>query len=115
MTISQVWFGSVCLAAACMSAADEPGLDSMIAKHVGARGGAAAIENVRTFECDLHIVEPTPQWIETTYSDYRPIGGVLYSHQQVERELVTGTLLFTGTIREIRINPPLEPTRFSLP
>jgi hypothetical protein len=247
MNISQFWIGSLCLAASFACSAEEPGLDSMIGKHVAARGGAAAIESVRTFECGLHIVEPTfevdgtyvatrdgrmrvdisvegervftealdrerawswspddgvregsaaaaaalrhgiefpfklfglhevqarghrleaagrevvdgiayhvlqltlddgfevryylnpetwlidreqtrkamhvdidptPQWIETTYSDYRPVGGVLYSHQQVERELVTDTLLSTGTIGEIRINPPLAPTRFSPP
>jgi hypothetical protein len=33
----------------------------------------------------------------------------------VERELATGKLLSTGTIREIRINTPLAATRFSPP
>jgi hypothetical protein len=64
----------------------------------------------------MHIdIDPTPQWMETTYSDYRPVGGVLFSHRHVERELATGTLLSTATIREIRINPPLAPGRFSPP
>lgn len=64
----------------------------------------------------LHVdVDPTPQWIETLHSDYRPVDGVLHSHRQVERALATGTLLSTGTIREIRINPPLAPERFSPP
>jgi len=247
MRLSRIWAGSLCLAAGCMGSAKEPDLETMIAKHVTARGGAAAIERVRTFECDLGIVEPTfevdgtyvamrdgrmrvdihaggervftealdrdrawswtpddgvregtaagaaalrhgiefpfklfglhemkarghrlepagremvdgvdyhvlrlvlddgfevryylhpqtwlidrertrralhvdvdptPQWIETTHSDYRPVGGVLYSHRQVERELATGALLSTGTIREIRINAPLAPSRFSPP
>lgn len=247
MNISQIWIGSFCLVASFASSAEEPGLDSMIAKHVAARGGVAAIESVKTFECDLRIVEPafevdgsyvatrdgrmrvdisvegervftealdrerawswspdegvregsaagaaalrhgnefpfklfgrhemrarghrleasgretvdgidyhvlqltlddgfkvryylhpetwlidrertqralhvdvdsTKQWIETIHSDYRPVGGVLFSHRQVERELGTGTLLSTGSVHEIRINPPLEPTRFSPP
>lgn len=64
----------------------------------------------------MHVdIDPTPQWIETVYSDYRPVGGVLFSHKQVEREVATGTVLSTGTIREIRINPLLAPERFSPP
>jgi hypothetical protein len=64
----------------------------------------------------LHVdVDPTPQWIETLHSDYRPVGGVLYSHHQVERALATGTMLSTATIGEIRINPPLAPDRFFPP
>lgn len=247
MNISQVSVGSLCLAAAFMSTAAEPDLETMIAWHVAARGGASAIENVKTFECDIHIAEPTfevdgryvatrdgrmrvdislegnrvftealdrerawswspdegvqegsaagaaalrhgiefplklfglhevqarghhleaagrevvegidyhvltltlddgfevryylhpetwlidrertqkamhvdidptPQWIETVYSDYRPVNGVLFSHTQVERQVATGALLSTGTIREIRINPPLASDRFSPP
>jgi hypothetical protein len=247
MKQSQFLAGCLWMAASCQSSADEPALDTMIAQHVAARGGAAAIESVGTFECDIHVVEPTfevdgayvatrdgrmrvdmslegkrvftealdrkrawswspdegvregsavgaaalrhgiefpfklfglhevqarghrleaagrevvegidyhilkltfddgfevryylnpetwlidrertrkamhvdidptPQWMETTYSDYRPVGGVLFPHRHVERELATGTLLSTATIREIRINPPLAPGRFSPP
>jgi hypothetical protein len=247
MKFSQAWVGALCLAAACSSTAGEPDLETMIARHVAARGGAAAIESVGTFECDLHIVEPSfevdgtyvatrdgrmridisaggervftealdrgrawswsansgvsegsaagaaalrhgiefpfklfglhemrvrghhleaagretvegidyhvlkmklddgfevryylhpytwlierertkralhvdvdpiPEWIETVYGDYRPVGGVLFSHWQVERQLGSGSVLSTGTIREIRINPPLAPERFSPP
>lgn len=243
----QVLIGCLWMAASPFSLADEPGLETMVSRHVDARGGAAAIESVRTFECDIHIVEPTfevdgtyvatrdgrmrvdislegkrvftealdrthawswspddgvregstvaaaalrhgiefpfklfglhevqsrghrleaagrelveaidyhvlrltlddgfevryylnpdtwlidrertrkamhvdidltPQWMETVYSDYRPVGGVLFSHRQVERVLGTGALLSTGTIREIRINPPLASGRFSPP
>lgn len=60
-----------------MSSAEEPDLETMIAKHVAARGG------------------------------------VLFSHRQVERKVATDAVLSTGTIREIRINPPFAPQRFS--
>ncbi len=64
----------------------------------------------------LHVdVDPTPEWIETVYSDYRPVGGVLYPYKQVERQVATGKVLSTGTIREIRINPPLDADRFAPP
>lgn len=73
------------------------------------------IERERTRRA-LHVdVDPTPQWIETVYSDYRPVGGVLYPFKHVERQLVTGNVLSTGTIRVIRINPSLAAERFSPP
>lgn len=247
MRTTLICIGILCLAAGCRGPASDPDLDTLIAMHVAARGGEAAIERASTFECDLHIVEPTfevdgtyiatrdgrmrvdiraggdrvftealdqgqawswtpedgmregseagaaalrhgiefpfklfglhemkarghrlepagretvdgieyhvlrlvlddgfevryylhpetwlidrertqralhvdvdptPQWIETIHSDYRPVGGVLYSHRQVERALATGAILSTGTISEIRINPPLAPDRFSPP
>ncbi len=62
----------------------------------------------------LHVdVDPTPEWIETSYEDYRPISGVMFPHRQVERQLATGKILSTVTVREIRTNPPLDPGRFS--
>jgi hypothetical protein len=60
-------------------------------------------------------VDPTPEWIETVYSDYRPVGGVLYPFKQMERQLTSGKVLSTGTVREIRINPPLAADRFAPP
>ena len=73
------------------------------------------IERERTKRA-LHVdVDPTPEWIETIYGDYRPVGGVLFPYRQVERQLKSGSTLSTGTIREIHINPPLAPTRSSPP
>jgi hypothetical protein len=64
----------------------------------------------------LHVdVDPTPEWIETSYEDYRPVAGVLFPHRQVERQLATGKILATVTVREIRINPQLDPARFTPP
>jgi len=64
----------------------------------------------------LHVdVDPTPEWIETIYSDYRPVDGVLYPFKQVERQVSTGDILSTGTVREIRVNPPLDAQRFAPP
>ncbi len=64
----------------------------------------------------LHVdVDPEPVWIETRYEDYRPVAGVVFAHRQVERELESGKLLSTVTLREIRINPRLAPGRFAPP
>jgi len=56
-----------------------------------------------------------PEWIETSYEDYRPVAGVLFPHRQVERQLATGKILATVTISEIRINSTLDTARFTPP
>lgn len=64
----------------------------------------------------LHVdVDPTAEWIETAYEDYRPVDGVMYAHRQVERQVASGAVLATVTVRTLRVNPPLEPGRFSPP
>jgi hypothetical protein len=64
----------------------------------------------------MHVdVDPTPEWIETRYEDYRPAAGVLYPFRQVEKRVATGEILSTVTVGEIRINPPLDGARFFPP
>ena len=73
------------------------------------------IERERTRRA-LHVdIDPTPEWIETFYDDYRPAAGVLFPCRQVERRLASGEVLSRGTLREIRINPQLAASRFSPP
>ncbi len=50
---------SLWLTSACTVAAPAPGLDDIVARHVSARGGVAAIEAVRVFETDIEITEPS--------------------------------------------------------
>jgi len=62
----------------------------------------------------LHVdIDPKPQWIETVYSDYRPVGGVQFPYLQVERKLESGDLLVTTTLTAIQINPVVDAARFS--
>lgn len=64
----------------------------------------------------LHVaVDPTLEWIETTYSDFREVGGVLFAHRQIERKVETGEVLSTGMISAIRLNAPLADGRFAPP
>jgi hypothetical protein len=51
--------GSLSLLAGCTNHADGMDLESLVARHVEARGGEAAIEAVQSFETDIRIVEPT--------------------------------------------------------
>jgi hypothetical protein len=64
----------------------------------------------------LHVdVDPTPEWIETSFDDYRLEAGVQYSHRQVERQVATGNVLVTTVVRSITVNPPLDDTLFQRP
>jgi hypothetical protein len=73
------------------------------------------IERERQYRA-LHVdVEPTPTWIETEFSDWRPAGGVLYPHRAVERDLATGSVLAAVTTRRIRLNTVPAEERFETP
>ena len=64
----------------------------------------------------LHVdIDPKPQWIETLFSDYRPVGGVQFPWHQVERKLESAEVLVTNTVTSIELNPALDPARFSAP
>ena len=64
----------------------------------------------------LHVdANPRPEWIETTFDDYRPTAGVQYSHRQVERQASTGNVLSTTVVRNIVVNPTLAAALFQLP
>lgn len=62
------------------------------------------IERERQFRA-MHVdVDPNPLWIETEFLDYRPVGGVLFPHSQIERRLESGELLSTTIVSTIRLN-----------
>ncbi len=64
----------------------------------------------------LHVdVDPAPALIETEFSDWRPVGGVMYPHRAVERDLATGKVLVTVTTRAIRLNTAPAVERFEPP
>jgi len=64
----------------------------------------------------LHVdVDPAPVWIETEYCDWRRVGGVLFPHRTVERDLATGKVLATVTTRAIRLNTASPDERFEAP
>jgi hypothetical protein len=64
----------------------------------------------------MHVdVDPTEEWIETRYENWRPVAGVLFPFRQVERRVATGELLSTVTVAAIRVNPPFDASRFSPP
>jgi hypothetical protein len=59
--------------------------------------------------------DPTPTTIETVWSDFRPVSGVLYPFAARDTDLATGKLLQTTTILEMTANGPMEDARFRMP
>jgi len=73
------------------------------------------IERERQYR-PLHVdINPTPEWIETTFTDYRAVAGVQYPYHEVERQVATGAVLITTTVRSIAINPPIDAALFRQP
>lgn len=59
--------------------------------------------------------DPTPTTIETVWSDFRPVAGVLFPFQARDTDLATGKLLQTTTLLELRANRPAEDRVFQMP
>lgn len=62
----------------------------------------------------LHIdIDATPTTIEHRSSDFRKVDGVMYAFHSEEVDLQTGKVLETTTVKEIRLNPPIDEKIFS--
>lgn len=57
-------------------------------------------------------VDPTPTTIESTMSDFRPVGNILFPFRSTDTDLGTGKTLETATVRSITLNPAIEPDVF---
>jgi hypothetical protein len=62
----------------------------------------------------LHVdVDPTPSTIESRFSDFRKVDGVLFAFAVADTDLATHKVLETTTVRSIKVNPHLDPAIFS--
>lgn len=57
-------------------------------------------------------VDPTPVVIESEYTDYRPVAGVMSSFHWVQRNVETGETMQTGTIQRLEYNAPQDQMNF---
>lgn len=60
-------------------------------------------------------VDATIKDIESVESDFRKVGGTVRSFKSTERDLKTGEIIQTATIKEIKINPDLKDSLFKKP
>ena len=57
-------------------------------------------------------VDPTPTTIESRKSDWRRVDGVWFAFADEDRDLKTGKVLETAQIKEIKVNPSIDPSIF---
>jgi len=57
-------------------------------------------------------IDPTPTTIETTMTDFRKAGELLFPFASTDTDLKTGKVLEKAITRHITLNPPIEPTTF---
>ena len=62
----------------------------------------------------LHVdVNPTPTTIESQFSDFRKVDGVLFAFAAADTDLATHKVLETTTVRSVKVNPHFDPAIFS--
>ena len=57
-------------------------------------------------------VDPTPTTIESRKSDWREVDGVWFAFADEDVDLKTGKVLETAQIKQIKVNPPIDPSIF---
>ena len=61
----------------------------------------------------LHVdVDPTPTTIESRFSDFRKIDGVLFAFVSTDIDLATGKILETTRVRSVKLNPQFDASIF---
>lgn len=62
----------------------------------------------------LHVeIDPTPTTIESRFSDFRKVDGVLFAFASTDIDLATGKVLETTRVRSIKINPQFDQSIFT--
>lgn len=62
----------------------------------------------------LHVdADPTPTTIESRFSDFRKVDGVLFAFASTDTDLATHNVLETTSVRSIKVNPQFDPAIFS--
>jgi hypothetical protein len=73
------------------------------------------IDRGRDFRAFHPAVNDKKTWVETLWSDYRDVGGVLRPFVSTNVDLVAARQLAKQEITAYRVNPTLDPAIFSMP
>jgi hypothetical protein len=73
------------------------------------------IERGRDFRAFHPALDAHEAWIETLYSDYRRVDGVLRPFVSTNTDLGTGAWQATNTVEAIKVNPPFDAEIFQMP
>jgi hypothetical protein len=62
----------------------------------------------------LHVdVDPTPTTIESRFSDFRKIDGILFAFVSTDADVATGKILETASVRSVKLNPQFDASIFT--
>ena len=73
------------------------------------------IDRGRDFRAFHPGIDPHQTWVETHWSDYRPVQGLLYSFASENMDLNTGKQLALQKLTSLKINPKFDPAVFQEP
>jgi len=73
------------------------------------------IERGRDFRAFHPAIDDKKTWVETVWSDYRPVDGVMHSFLSTNTNLTTGQWQATNTVKAIKINPDFDQAIFVKP
>ncbi len=58
-------------------------------------------------------VDPSKTTIETRYSDFRQVDGLWFAFADDDIDLKAGKVIESAQIKEIKVNPPIDPAMFT--
>jgi len=70
------------------------------------------IERGRDFRAFHPAADDKKTWIETVWSDYRPVDGIMRAFLSVNTDLTSGKLLATNKVTSMKINPDFDASIF---
>ncbi|HEY3858488.1 MAG TPA: hypothetical protein VGM47_02620 [Gammaproteobacteria bacterium] len=73
------------------------------------------IDRSRDFRAFHPALDSHATWVETRWSDYRPVEGLRYAFSSVNVDLNTGKQLASQKLTSLKINPEFDPALFQMP
>ena len=73
------------------------------------------IDRARDYRAFHPALDAKQTWVETVWSDYRPLGGARYAYASENRDLDAGKTLATQKVSAIRLDPPIPDSYFAMP
>ena len=73
------------------------------------------IERGRDYRAFHPALDPKQTWVETRWSDFRPVEGVVRPFLSVNADLVSGKQLASQRVTAYKINPTFDPAIFAAP
>ncbi len=73
------------------------------------------IDRGRDFRAFHPALDGHETWVETDWSDYRPVEGLQYAFASVNKDIVSGKELAHQQVKSLKINPKFDPAVFLPP